>query len=348
MADSLLSTKREPLQSVQELVSKGQEVPETYMYKEVTNFSHPLACIPEIDISLLSSPTKAGQEEAEKLHSAFLSWGCFQAINHGMESSFLDELRELTEHFFALPMEEKQKYSREVDDHQGYGNDIVFSDTQILDWVDRIYLILTPDDLCKYKVWPKNPEAFRETLREYTKKLELITEVILRAMAASLKLEQNSFLDMYGERAVMFGRFNFYPPCPRPDNVLGLKPHSDGSAITIVLQDKEVEGLQILKDDQWFKVPIIPHALLINLGDLGEIMSNGVFKSPVHRAVTNSEKKRISIVVFCTPDPDKEVGPLHELIDERRPRLYKSVADYSNTYFQSYQQGERPIDAARI
>jgi hypothetical protein len=38
-----------------------------------------------------------------------------------------------------------------------------------------------------------------------------------------------------------------------------------------VLQDKEVEGLQVLKDNQWFKVPIIPDALVINLGDQLEV-----------------------------------------------------------------------------
>jgi hypothetical protein len=56
-----------------------------------------------------------------------------------------------------------------------------------------------------------------------------------------------------------------------PDHVLGLKPHTDGSSITFVLQDKEVEGLQVLKDNQWFKVPIIPDALVINLGDQLEV-----------------------------------------------------------------------------
>jgi hypothetical protein len=56
-----------------------------------------------------------------------------------------------------------------------------------------------------------------------------------------------------------------------PDHVLGVKPHADGSSITFLLQDKEVEGLQVLKDNQWFKVPIIPDALVINLGDQLEV-----------------------------------------------------------------------------
>ena len=92
-------------------------------------------------------------------------------------------------------------------------------------------------------------------------------------MARSLNLEENCFLTQYGDRAIMLQRFNLYPRCPRPDLVLGLKPHSAGSAITIVLQDKEVEGLQFQKDDQWFRVSIMPHALLINVGDQVEVAS---------------------------------------------------------------------------
>jgi isopenicillin N synthase-like dioxygenase len=59
-----------------------------------------------------------------------------------------------------------------------------------------------------------------------------------------------------------------------PDHVLGVKPHADGSSLTNLLQDKQVEGLQVLKDNQWFKVPIIPDALVINVGDLLEVGNN--------------------------------------------------------------------------
>ncbi|KAK1549809.1 hypothetical protein Q3G72_008225 [Acer saccharum] len=62
-------------------------------------------------------------------------------------------------------------------------------------------------------------------------------------------------------------RFNFYPPCSRPDLVDGVKPHTDRSGITILLQDKEVEGLQIVVDGKWYRVPVIPYALVVNLGD---------------------------------------------------------------------------------
>lgn len=110
----------------------------------------------------------------------------------------------------------------------------------------------------------------RDALHEYTEKLGLVTEIVLKAMARSLSLDDNCFQDQCRGASVIT-RFNFYPTCPRPDLVLGLKPHADGSAITFLLQDREVEGLQILKDGQWVGVPIIPQALVINLGDQLEV-----------------------------------------------------------------------------
>ncbi|KAF5934889.1 hypothetical protein HYC85_026018 [Camellia sinensis] len=469
MVESLVS---KPVQEV--VANSSNQVPERYIYKGedgAIDASFPLLEVPVIDILRLLN-SSSDDDELLKLRSALASCGCFQAINHGMESSFLDKLQEIAKQFFVLPIEEKHKYSRTVEDLEGYGNDSVLSEHQILDWTDRLYLIVSPEDQRKLKFWPQNPECFsmeneqrcsqdltstlhvqglivhlasnhtadgtaitfllqdkeveglqilndgqwfrvpiiphallinvgdqaeimsngmfkspvhrvvtnsereritlavfcmpesnneiepveglideqrpREILHDYTTKLAMLNELVLKSMAKSLNLEENCFLNQYGERGTMFARFNFYPPCPRPDRTLGLKPHADGSAITFLLQDKEVEGLQILKDGQWFRVPIIPHALLINVGDQAEIMSNGMFKSPVHRVVTNSERERITLAVFCMPESNNEIEPVEGLIDEKRPRLYRSMKDYGNIYFQNYQLGKRPIDAAKL
>ncbi|KAF3453063.1 hypothetical protein FNV43_RR03496 [Rhamnella rubrinervis] len=338
--------------TVQELVFEEEEIPEKYIHREYgghTNDAFPYMEIPTIDIGLLVSSSNSAADEIQKLRSALSTWGCFQAVNHGMTPEFLDEVRKITKQFFELPVEEKKKYSREVNDIQGYGDDMILSDQQKLDWSDRLYLSIHPEDKRKLKFWPENPKAFRRILQEYTMKSQWISEVVLKAMARSLNMENNCFLDQYGERAKMDARFNFYPKCLRPDLVLGVKPHADGSAITLLLQDKSVEGLQFMKDNQWFRAPIIPEALLINVGDQAEISSNGIFKSPVHRVVTNSERERISLAVFYIPEPDREIEPFESLVDDSsRPRLYKKVKSYVDIYFQYYQQGKRPIDAAKL
>ena len=79
----------------------------------------------------------------------------------GISSSFLDKVREVAKQFFALPVEEKQKYSREVDGSEGYGNDRILSENQVLDWLYRLSLRLRPVDQRKLQLWPENPNEFR-------------------------------------------------------------------------------------------------------------------------------------------------------------------------------------------
>lgn len=87
---------------------------------------------------------------------------------------------------------------------------------------------------------------------------------------------------------------NCYPACPEPDLTLGLPPHTDYGMLTIILQNHL--GLQTMdRDEKWHSVPLIEGALIVQLGDQMEVLSNGRYKSVLHRATVNSEIKRISI-----------------------------------------------------
>uniref|UniRef100_A0A0E0HLP4 Fe2OG dioxygenase domain-containing protein n=1 Tax=Oryza nivara TaxID=4536 RepID=A0A0E0HLP4_ORYNI len=209
----------------------------------------------------------------------------------------------------------------------GYGNDMVVSEKQILNWCDR------------------------DVLREYTVRCREITSLVLKKLAKLLGLSEGYLVDMFDEKAMTYARFNYYPRCPRPDNVFGLKPHSDASVITIVAIDDSVSGLQLLRQGVWYDVPIVPNALLINVGDGIEIMSNGLFKGPGHRVVTNAESERVSLAMFYTLDPEKELEPVPELVDdEKRPRQYVKVKtkDYVTGLFETLARGTRVIDTVKI
>ncbi|KAL1097122.1 hypothetical protein V6Z11_D05G014400, partial [Gossypium hirsutum] len=256
--------------------------------------------VPVIDLGLLPS----SKDEQGKLKLALCSGGCFQAIGHGISNSFLNKVRGVAEQFFQLLQEEKQKYSRA-------GYDLVVSEKQVLDWNTRLFLRVFPEHQRKLNLWPENPDKIRhaflqssgiEVLHEYSIKLKQLVDLLFKAMAKSLALEENSFSDQFGDNPVMHVRFNFYPP--------------------FLLQDEQVEGLQFVKDEKWITVPVIPRVLVVNLGDQMQIMSNGIFKSPVHRVVTNTDKLRISVAMFNEVEPEKEIGPVEGLIDENRPRLY--------------------------
>ncbi|KDP30218.1 hypothetical protein JCGZ_17000 [Jatropha curcas] len=270
------------------------------------------------------------------------------ATGHGMSSSFLDKVRETACQFFELPKEEKSKYGRSENDIEGYGSDMIVSSNQVLDWSHRLILRVFPEDERRNNLWPDNPPNFRETLIEYSLKVKSVMDLLYKAMARSLNLKENSFSGQFGERALMHARFNFYPRCSRPDLVLGVKPHTDRSGITILLQDKQVEGLQILVDEKWVRVPVIPDALVVNLGDQMQIMSNGIFRGPMHRVVTNCESLRLSVALFHEPEPEKEIGPVDSFMDEPRPSLYRNVKNYGFITYECYQKGLVAIETVKI
>ncbi|XWS73002.1 hypothetical protein CRYUN_Cryun02cG0088400 [Craigia yunnanensis] len=336
--------------SVQEMSINSDEPPPEFHVKDSSfactdsfDLSASVA-VPVIDLSLLLS----SKDELEKLRLVLESAGCFQAIGHGISSSFIDKVREVAKQFFGLPQEEKHKYSRAVNGVEGYGHDLIVSEKQVLDWNSRLFLRVFPEHQRKLNLWPESPDNFREILHEYSTKLKQMMDLLFKAMAISLNLEENSFSDQFGDNPVMQVRFNFYPPCSKPDKVLGVKPHSDRSGMTVLLQDEEVEGLQIVKDERWITVPVIPHAFVVNLGDQMQIMSNGIFKSPVHRVVTNTDKLRISVAMFNEAEPEREIGPVEGLIGDNRPRLYRNVKNYASFNYECFQKGKVALEEVKL
>ncbi|GLJ46206.1 hypothetical protein SUGI_0973560 [Cryptomeria japonica] len=132
---------------------------------------------------------------------------------------------------------------------------------------------------------------------------------LLNTIAENLGLNSNIFEKMFRENAQAV-RMNFYPPYPRPNLVLGLSAHSDGSALTVLLQDDDCVGLQILQKNQWIFVEKIPDALVINIGNSLDVLANGEYKSVEHRAVTDRNKERLSMVIFHAPSFEVKLGPL--------------------------------------
>lgn len=82
--------------------------------------------------------------------------------------------------------------------------------------------------------------------------------------------------------------------------------------------------------------------------ELVQIMSNGIFKSPMHRVVTNTERMRMSVAMFNEPQPDREIGPVECLIDEKRPRLYRNVKDYGAINYECFQKGQIALETVQI
>ncbi|KAJ1258263.1 hypothetical protein BS78_10G061600 [Paspalum vaginatum] len=325
---------------VQELASAAEEPPSRYVLREQDRPGRLLVAddmpepIPVVDLSRLPDD----DAEAAKLRSALQSWGLVLVSNHGIEAALMDEVMDASREFFHQPLEEKQKYSKLIDGKrfqiEGYGNDPVVSEDQILNWNDRLYLKVEPEDERNYAEWPKHPESFRppthlsvEVLNGYALKTKIIRDGILRAMSRILELDEDYFVSQISDKEAALARFNYYPPCPKPDLVNGVQ-----------------------RDGIWYNVPSQTYTLLINLGDVMEVMCNGVFKSPVHRVVTNSVKERISLAMFYGMVPEKAIEPAAGLVDEKRPARYRKIdaMDFFAGLQEHFARGTRFIESLKI
>lgn len=116
-----------------------------------------------------------------------------------------------------------------------------------------------------------------------------------------------------------------YPKCPDPKRALGLIAHTDSGFFTFVLQSL-VPGLQLFRHgpDRWVTVPAVPGAMVINVGDLFHILTNGRFHSVYHRAVVNRDSDRISLGYFLGPPAHVKVAPLREAL-AGTPAAYRAV-----------------------
>ncbi|XP_048320852.2 protein SRG1 [Ziziphus jujuba] len=307
--------------------------------------------IPIVDFSKLSKGNKDEfQDEISQLATACEEWGFFQVINHGIDWSLLENIEKVCKEFFMQPLEEKQKYPMAPGTVQGYGQAFVFSEDQKLDWCNMFALGIEPQFIRNPILWPKKPANFSETVEDYSKEIRKLGQNLLKYIALSLGLKGDVLDEMFGV-AVQAIRMNYYPACSRPDLVLGLSPHSDGSALTILQEGKGSSvGLQILKDNEWVSVRPIPNALVINIGDTIEVLTNGKYKSVEHRAVTHKEKDRFSIVTFYAPSYEIELGPMPELVDENNPCKYRRYnhGEYSKHYVTNKLQGKKALDFAKI
>lgn len=284
----------------------------------MTTFQGPVPDIPTID---LSDPDQ--DHLVELISKASSEWGLFQLVNHGIPSDLLHRLRTVGREFFELPQDEKEKYAKAPQGFQGYGTILQKDAYGKKGWVDHLFHIIWPLSKVNLKFWPENPQSYREVNEEYTKHMREVGDRIFKYLSLGLGLEENAMKKgSGGEDLEYMMKINYYPPCPRPDLALGVTPHTDCSALTILVPN-EVPGLQVFKDDLWIDAKYIQDALIIHIGDQLQIASNGKYRSVLHRTKVDKDKTRMSWPVFLEPPGDFRVGPLPQLLSPENPPLYQ-------------------------
>lgn len=89
--------------------------------------------------------------------------------------------------------------------------------------------------------------------------------------------------------------------------------HTDYGLFTLLAVTDSVPGLQVYDDDADRWIPVRPprdDLLVLNVGDLMELWSDGVFKSTRHRVVTDGDRERYSMPFFVEPNHACVITPI--------------------------------------
>ncbi|XP_077221668.1 leucoanthocyanidin dioxygenase-like [Tasmannia lanceolata] len=283
--------------------------------------------IPTVDLKGLDSEDEIVREEArEELKKAATEWGVMHILNHGISMDLIERIRIAGKAFFDLPIEEKERYANDQASGkiQGYGSKLANNASGQLEWEDYFFHLIFPEDKRDLSIWPKYPTEYTEVTTEFAKQLRGVVTKMLSALSLCLGLEEGRLeMEVGGmEDLLMQMKINYYPKCPQPDLALGVEAHTDVSSLSFILTNM-VPGLQVYKDGKWVTAKCVPDSLIVHVGDTLEILSNGIYKSILHRGLVNKEKVRISWAVFCEPPKDKIVlKPLPELITDDKPAKF--------------------------
>uniref|UniRef100_A0A5B6YJ48 aminocyclopropanecarboxylate oxidase n=2 Tax=Davidia involucrata TaxID=16924 RepID=A0A5B6YJ48_DAVIN len=283
---------------------------------------------PVINLEKLNGEERAATMEMIK--DACENWGFFELVNHGISHELMDTVERLTKEHYKKCMEQRFKEmvaSRDLEAVQSEINDV--------DWESTFFLRHLP--VSNISEIPDLEEDYRKAMKEFAVGLEKLAEHLLDMLCENLGLEKGYLKKaLYGSKGPTFAtKVSNYPPCPRPELIQGLRAHTDAGGIILLFQDDKVSGLQLLKDGEWIDVPPMRHSIVINIGDQLEVITNGKYKSVLHRVLTQPDGNRMSIASFYNPGSDAVIYPAPALVEkEEQKQVYPKFVfeDYMKLY----------------
>jgi isopenicillin N synthase-like dioxygenase len=297
--------------------------------------------IPTLDFQRFHTDRTAFVRE---LGASYEEFGFVGVRNHGISAQLMEEAYATFQAFFALPLESKQRYHLKgtggARGYTGFGietaKDSQFPDLKEFWHVGRNlpsghpYGAVMPDN-----VWPTEIADFSRIAYALYSALDQLGLQMLRAIALYLELPEHFFDDK-----VQLGnsilRPIHYPPIHEADTrSVRAGQHEDINFITLLI-GSSAEGLQLLRrDGSWLPVTTQGDAIVVNIGDMLQRLTNHVLPSTTHRVVNPEGEKRrqprYSIPFFLHPNPDYLIETLPSCISAERPNRYSapiSAHDY--------------------
>ncbi len=274
-------------------------------------------------------------EFAARIGESFRTFGFAMVRDHGIDQALIDRAWDLTARFFALPDETKRQYFIAG---QGGARGYTPFRTEVAKGA-------TEKDLKEFwhvgrdlpagsplaasmppNIWPNEIEGFQETFTELYAQFDKAGAEILSAIAVDLGLDARWFDPAIDDgNSVM--RLLHYPPVGEgAGGAIRAGAHEDINLITLLLGAQEA-GLELLgKNGEWLSVAPPEGAVVINIGDMLQRLTNHVLPSTTHR-VRNPEgaraaHSRYSMPFFLHLRSDFPFKTLEQCITPENPDRY--------------------------
>ncbi|XVF20924.1 hypothetical protein REPUB_Repub12eG0045800 [Reevesia pubescens] len=263
--------------------------------------------IPRIDLSDFP-------REYEKLRKACEEWGCFRVLNHKIPLELMQEMKKVVRSLLDLPMDIKKR-NEDVIAGSGY---MAPTPKNPLYEALGLYDTASPQAVHNFCSQLDATPSQRDTIGKYA---EAVHELIID-IGEKLGESMGLVGDYCKEWPCQF-RINKYNFTPEAVGSNGVQIHTDSGFLTILQEDENVGGLEVMdKSGEFVSVEPLPGSLLVNLGDMAAAWSNGRLCNVKHRVQCKKAATRVSIATFLLGPKEAAVEPPPELVDSEHPRLY--------------------------
>lgn len=247
--------------------------------------------------------------------------GFFQIVGYAFKDNQAQDLLDTVAQFFAKPVEEKIKLdNRNSAQFRGYtrlGTEVTRGRADSREQIDygpeRNVLEVVPADKPYLNLQGPNqfPEDFpqlREQAMDWAQLMHETGHELLSAISVGLGLGEDYFDEPFSGAPAWMGKLVHYVGggvVPEAGNQ-GVGLHADYGFVTLLLQD-QVGGLQVQPygQDEWIEVPPTPGALVVNLGEMLEVATNGYLMATIHRVIAPpANVDRYSVPFFYSPRLD--------------------------------------------
>ena len=268
---------------------------------------------------------------AEALGASFARFGFAVISDHGLPQAKIDAALGAAKAFFALPQAAKLNYRLPNAGQRGYtpfGVETAkgHAHYDLKEFWHTGRELPPGHPLRAYmadNLWPDGDVAgFREAVGWLYGALDGMGLKVLEAIAAWLGLARGFFAPTVDQGNSVL-RLLHYPPVPRDGPHIRAGAHEDINVITLLLGAEEA-GLEVKdRDGQWLAINPPPGALVCNIGDMLQRLTNHRLPSTTHRVVNPTPERRgrsrYSPPFFLHFNPDYEIRTLPCCVDAQHP-----------------------------